>query len=255
MTKSATTSRAWLRQGGTAAVDLLFPPRCGACDAETPGAAGPVILCDPCREQLAPDDGPVCPRCAAAVPVAGDAVLPCSACRDLRLRFDRTLALGPYEGLLSRWILRMKEDRTRLAGRMMLELAWQRLGQQLRDLQVDAVTAVPMPFWRRVVRGVNAPSDLAERLAQKLGVPAAPRLLRMAAKVPPQHELSRAGRFRNVAGKMTLRPGYSLQAPHVLLVDDILTTGATASEAARVLKRAGAATVTVFVLARTPASG
>jgi predicted amidophosphoribosyltransferase len=78
-------------------------------------------------------------------------------------------------------------------------------------------------------------------------------MLQVRRNIPPQIGLSRPGRFRNVAGEMALRPGYSLQAAHVLVVDDILTTGATASEAARVLKRAGAARVSVFVLARTPA--
>jgi ComF family protein len=177
------------------------------------------------------------------------------SCRNDRLKFDAALALGSYEGLLREWILRMKEDRSRLSSRVLGELAWEALGPALRQLNVDVAAAVPMPAWRRWQRGVNPPGDMAERMARKLGVPAAPRMLRIRRNIPAQIELSRPGRFANVRGEMALRRGYSLQAAHVLLVDDILTTGATASEAARVLKQAGAARVTVFVLGRTPAGG
>jgi predicted amidophosphoribosyltransferase len=105
---------------------------------------------------------------------------------------------------------------------------------------------------RRWRRGVNPPAEMADHLAQRLGVPAAPRMLRSRRNIPPQIGLSRPARFRNVAGEMAVRPAYSLQAARVLLVDDILTTGATASEAARVLKKTGAEMVAVFVLGRTP---
>jgi predicted amidophosphoribosyltransferase len=96
---------------------------------------------------------------------------------------------------------------------------------------------------------------LAEQMARRLGASFAPRMLRQLRNIPPQIGLSRAGRFRNVAGEMAVRPGYLLQAAHVLLVDDILTTGATASEAARRLRGGGAKEVTVMVLGRTPAEG
>ena len=78
-------------------------------------------------------------------------------------------------------------------------------------------------------------------------------MLRLRQDLPPQVGLSRPARFRNVAGEMAVRPTYYLQDAHVLAVDDILTTGATCSEAARVLRRAGAREVSVFVMARTPA--
>jgi predicted amidophosphoribosyltransferase len=87
-----------------------------------------------------------------------------------------------------------------------------------------------------------------------LGKPAAGSLLTLVRNVSPQIGLSRRGRFLNMSRTMAVRPTYSLQAAHVLLVDDILTTGATASEAARAMKQAGAKEVTVLVLARTPAT-
>lgn len=252
----AASLKRWLSQSRQAAIDLMFPPQCGACSADLPQSASREIVCDDCRDELtALTAGPVCARCAARVPSVGDVELACSHCRAAKLKFDRTWALGSYEGLLRQWIMRMKADRSGLATRMLCELAWQKLGDELSALGVDVVANVPMHPWRRWQRGVNPPRDFAEQIARKLGAPAAPGLLRQVRNIPPQIGLSRPARFRNVAGEMVVPPAYHLQSAHVLLVDDILTTGATASEAARALRRAGASSVSVLVLGRTPAEG
>jgi ComF family protein len=249
-----TIASVWSKRAAAAAVDLLLPPRCACCAADAAEVRGAPLLCLACRCEIELTAWPVCPRCAAAVPSVADVALLCPHCRDAKLKFDRTLALGSFEGLLHNWVMRMKQDRSGLAARALADLAWSELGGALVDLEVDVVTAVPMSAWRRWQRGVNPPRLVAERLAGKLHKPAAGAMLRQARNIPPQLGLSRPGRFANVAGRMAVRPGYSLQAAHVLLVDDILTTGATASEAARALKKAGAEQVTVLVLARTPAS-
>jgi ComF family protein len=236
-----------------ATLDLVFPPRCAACAAELPGSSDGVMLCRECREQLPLIEWPVCRRCAAPVPVALGLELDCNHCRGDKLRFVRTIALGSYEGLLRQLIMRMKIDRSELVARTLTELAWREAGDTLKQLQVDVVTAVPMHPWRHWKRGVNPPRTIAEGLAEKLGVPTGGRMLRLLRDVPVQVGLSRPARFRNVQGEMAVRAAYHLEAAHVLVVDDILTTGATCSEAARVLRRAGAREVSVFVLARTPA--
>jgi len=209
-------------------------------------------MCAACRAELPLIDWPACPKCAAPVPATGGVELACNHCRGAKLRFSRTVALGSYEGLLRQLVMRMKTDRSELVARTLADLAWEELGPVLSNLNVDVVAAVPMHPWRRWQRGTNPPQTLAELLAKRLGVPAAADMLRLVRNVPPQIGLSRPARFRNVAGEMAVRATYHLAASHVLLVDDILTTGATCSEAARVLRRAGAAEVTVFVLARRP---
>jgi ComF family protein len=218
-----------------------------------PEAHDGLMLCRGCREELPLIDWPVCPRCAAPVPTTGGVDLACNHCRGDKLRFDRTVALGSYEGGLRQLVMRMKADRSQLVSHLLVELAWRELKSKLVELQVDVVTAVPMPRWRRWQRGVNPPRTIADKIAAKLGVPAAGGMLRLKRNLPPQVGLSRPARFRNVAGEMALSPTYYLQAARVLVVDDILTTGATCSEAARVLRRAGAEQVSVFVIARTPA--
>ena len=112
-------------------------------------AAGGPLLCVTCRADLPLVDWPVCPRCAAPVPEGHDNADSCHACRAAKLKFDRTLALGSYEGLLGRWIARMKEDRSGLALRGLVELAWERMGERLAALPIDVVTAVPMTLGRR----------------------------------------------------------------------------------------------------------
>jgi ComF family protein len=245
----------WLERTRGAAFDLLFPPRCTACAAELGEDHGDIMLCSSCGAKLPMIDWPVCPRCAAPVPEAQGVQLACSHCRGDKLRFSRTIALGSYVGLLRQLIMRMKTDRSELVARILVELAWRELQDRLVELKTDVVTAVPMHPWRRWRRGTNPPRTIAERLAEKLAVPAAGGMLRLVRNVPPQVGLSRPARFRNMAGEMAVRTAYHLEAAHVLLVDDILTTGATCSEAARVLRRAGAEEVSVFVLARTPAGG
>jgi ComF family protein len=243
----------WARRTRGAALDLLFPPRCAWCASGLADDHDEVMLCGHCQVALSLTSGPVCPRCAAAVPATNGVQLACNHCRGDKLRFDRAIALGNYDGLLRRLVMRMKTDRTELMARTLAELAWREAGPAMRSLDVDVVTAVPMHRWRRWQRGTDPPQVVAGRLAARLGIPAAGGMLRLARNVPAQVGLSRPARFRNVAGEMAMGASYHLEAAHVLLVDDILTTGATCSEAARVLRRAGADQVTVFVLARTAA--
>ena len=145
----------------------------------------------------------------------------------------------------------MKRDRSERLANAFGRLIAVRQGDALRALQPDAIVPVPMHAWRRFARGTNPPAALAASLGRMLGLPTFPRALVRHRHPQPQVGLSRPARFRNVRGQMQVKKSYSLEAPHVLLVDDTLTTGATCSEAARMLKRAGAAQVTVVVAART----
>jgi predicted amidophosphoribosyltransferase len=108
-----------------------------------------------------------------------------------------------------------------------------------------------MHWWRRVQRGTNSPDLIATHLADQARIDCLPRCVARRRATQPQSELAPSDRFQNVRGAFRLRRGYDVRAAKVLLVDDILTTGATASEVARVLKRAGAERVRVLVVART----
>ena len=110
---------------------------------------------------------------------------------------------------------------------------------------------VPMQFWRQAFRGTNSAWALADVIGRGLSIPVAPQMLKKKRKTPPQLGLTRSARLRNVRGGIGFRAGYYLVAAHVMVVDDVLTTGATCSEVARVLKNNGARQVTAVAAART----
>jgi predicted amidophosphoribosyltransferase len=114
----------------------------------------------------------------------------------------------------------------------------------------DLLVSVPAHWLKRLRRGVNGPDLLIEAIGSSLSIPTSRALLYCHRRTRKQGTLLPAERLRNVHDAFGLTRGYDLSGAHVMLVDDIMTTGATSSEAARVLRRAGARRVTVLVVAR-----
>ncbi|MEM6798957.1 MAG: double zinc ribbon domain-containing protein [Planctomycetota bacterium] len=236
-----------------AAADLLFPPSCFACGQRLEdGSAEKLRACAACLQELSLTTGPACPRCAApAVVIGQDRLAPCASCKEAVIRFDHALAAGVYEGLLRQLVLRAKrasEEAVAMAlGRLIVSVN----GDQLRGAEHDVVTSIPMHWRRRFVRQTNAPELMAEVIAGHLAAPFAPRLMKRLRATQPQAQLARSNRLPNVRRAFAVRRGYKLEGATVVLVDDILTTGATCSEATRALKDAGAGRVIVVVAARS----
>ncbi|MEQ8790159.1 MAG: phosphoribosyltransferase family protein [Pirellulaceae bacterium] len=167
----------------------------------------------------------------------------------MKFRFQQVTALGVYEGRLREVVLRMKRPPGELLSLAMGELLAERLRERVSQEPVDWVAAMPMHWRRRWVRTVNPPELLAERVSRRLGLTTR-RVLYFRRNIQQQSTLAPSLRQRNVRGALGVFPGYDLADARVLLLDDILTTGATANEAARCLKRAGAKSVQVAVVAR-----
>lgn len=240
-------SLAW-RRGAAAVVDLVFPPRCVAC--WTPLAVSvPPLLCCTCTDTLFEDAVQRCSRCAAASEFQPDGPN-CVHCHSRPLHFDQAVTLGSYDAALREAVLRIKRPRDEPLAVALAELVWQRHGPQFLEWNIDLVTPVPMHWRRRWSRGANSPHVLAEALAQRLGVSCVARGLRRRRFTQVQAHLEREDRQRNVRGAFALGGGHIWAGRRVLLVDDILTTGATCSEAARMLKRAGADWVAAAIVAR-----
>jgi ComF family protein len=226
---------------------LVYPGACHVCDAPLPPDAGP--FCDGCRKALTSDATPRCPRCAGVVGPFAEVSDGCTHCRATPFPFDTAVAFGPYTGPLREIVLRMKQATGEGLAEMMGEL-WAESGEaRLRALGADVVVPVPLHWWRRWRRGYNQSEALARPLAARLGLPFRPSWLRRVRHTPQQKALSAAEKRENIRGAFRGR-GAGLRGRVVLLVDDVLTTGSTAAEAARSLRRAGAKAVVVAVLAR-----
>lgn len=238
-----------LHRGAGAVVDLVFPPRCAACGQRLLGGTQP-LLCGNCQAQLAGEEMPRCARCAAAMSHDDDLEF-CPHCHNLPLHFDRAWTLGSYAAELRDAVLRSKHARDEPLSQALAELLWQRRGAALAELNITAVVPIPMHWRRRLSRRTNSPEVLAEALARHLRAAYVGRGLRRRRATREQSYLDRDARRRNVRQAFTVGRRRPWDGAHVLLVDDILTTGATCSEAARMLKRAGAAQVSVVVIARS----
>ncbi len=240
-----------------ALLDLIYPPRCVLCGRTLDGISPDKLpsreigICPDCRRLLVTDESLLCPYCGEFGEIPADGSR-CADCRNHRAPFERLITLGPYAGYLRSRILLMKTEKSGYTAEAMARLIWAARSQTLRRSGCDLCVPVPRHYLRRVRRGVNDASFLARELGRMLDIPFDDRLLRRVRATPPQSRLGRSSRLANVAGAFAAAPKKAkrLAGRRVLLVDDILTTGATAGECVRVLKEAGAEGCVVAVCGR-----
>jgi ComF family protein len=169
------------------------------------------------------------------------------------LKFDAAVTLGSYHAGLHDVILRMKRPMHEALSIGMADLLVQRRRMQLLEHRVEMIVPIPMFWRRRLQRGINSADTIARRLGKSLDIPIRRDILVRRLNTPPQSTLPLSRRFTNVHEAFRVRRPEEARNARILLVDDVLTTGATCSEAAKTLKRAGAAFVAVAVIARTQA--
>lgn len=227
--------------------DLLLPPACLLCGGRLPAGAAAADFCPTCRTNV-PQPAPArCPICAVAFRTPTPSLHHCEACLRQQQPFTRVIAVGPYAGTLREAVQHFK-----YRGQLPLERP---LGALLAEtLQTggarhfDMVIPVPLYKDRLRERGYNQALQLARQVGSRLKIPVAPALLRRVRATASQQGLDAVTR------KSNLRGAFAVSAPltgrRLLLVDDVLTTGATARECAAVLRKAGAASVEVAVLGR-----
>jgi competence protein ComFC len=215
-------------------LDLLLPRRCVVC------SSGGTLLCAGCRESLPALTPPLCACCGA--PTAWP-VRRCRECAGRRLGFVSARAAAAYEDGVRALVAAWKERGLR----RLAEAAAGLVVERLAPPAADVLTCVPPDGARRLERGFHPAERLARELADAWHLPCEPLLWR-AGGSRRQRGLALADRRRNVSGAFEARSGL---AGRIVLVDDVYTSGATASEAARALRSAGAAEVAVVSFART----
>ncbi len=246
---------------GRWAGDWLYPPRCLACEAAVADAHA---LCAACWRDAAFLDGAVCGRCGALLDASPPPVaqawrarlrVGCPDCPSRELRFVAVRAAMAYQGVGRALVIALKHRDRRDAARAMG--AWPaRAGRPLlgvaTDLGPPILAPAPLHWTRRALRRGDQAAALAASVAAVWGAPLGIGLLRRRRATPPQTALDREARWRNVADAFVVSADWrrDLAGRRVILVDDVMTTGATLDAGAAALRAAGARRVDALVFAR-----
>src|ERR671914_2480195 len=219
-----------------ALADMFYPERCVGCERRSSD-----VLCRTCFDALPRVGSPVCGRCG--LPTAF-ATFVCEECKNVDFGFQSARAPLKYDGVGKQVVHALKyRGYKRVVGRLAAPLMLQVLG----EVRFAAVVPVPLHRSRLRKRGFNQAELLARGVAAGMNAPVSD-TLRVVRKTRDQVELSAAGRRSNVEGAYAVRGG---ARGKILLVDDVFTTGATASSCAETLLEAGADEVHAVTLCRT----
>jgi ComF family protein len=223
-------------------LNLVYPTRCFVCDR-----IGFGYFCDDCRSSVSPIAPPFCVRCHEP-----EAPNLCPGCIADPPQFDRARAAGIFSDPLRKAIHEFKyRRRERLASplALLLERTWARYPELHR---AEAILPLPLHRSRMQERGFNQSRLLAAALTSRLSLPLLEDVLIRSAYRRPQVGLNRSDRRENVRDAFAVAARDAVAGKSLLLLDDVITTGATCSEAARTLRDAGATEVSVIALAREP---
>jgi ComF family protein len=235
-----------VRRALTACADLLMPPCCLVC--RTP-LGEHHLLCATCWSEVSFIRPPVCDVLGIPLPFdTGERTISAAAAAR-QPPYDHARAVAHFSGAMRTLVHHFKyadrHDARALFGRWLAETGRELIGR------ADLIVPVPLARLRLLTRRFNQAAILAQELSRRTGLPVAPNVLRRRRSTPSQVGLTHDQRRRNVAGAFRVPPNRApaVVGRRVLLIDDVITTGATAEACARALKRAGAAHVDVLALA------
>lgn len=243
-----------LRDGLQGLGDLVWPPSCPGCHARPP--APEQMLCHPCLQSFMLRPEWCCPRCGAGWlgSPPRDASARCRLCPPDEAPYQGVLGATAYHDVAARVVHGFKYGRRLELGEWMGRQMSEQLGERLNVLRPRIQRIVPVPlFWaRRYWRGFNQSQSLAEALAVTMDRPLDRKLLRRHKHTRQQVSLPRERRAANVRGAFSMGRGAALDEGRegILVVDDVVTTGATVSECARILLEAGAREVWIACFAQ-----
>jgi ComF family protein len=239
-----------------AALELIYPARCAACDVVLDGPDD--IFCGGCALTLAPIDG-ACPRCARPSPAHLERAPPCLGCLERPPRFVAAAAAYEFGGAIAEAIRRLKWQHMPELAPPLGTLLFESLRHAPADFaNIDLIAPVPLHRKRLRKREFNQAAELAAAMREAARLRDAPlarvaldaRALERTRDTPPQTGLDGLQRRRNVLDAFRVRDPARVRGKRVLVVDDVMTTGATLDACAAALDRAGAAAVLVLTLGR-----
>lgn len=226
---------------------LLYPPTCTVCSASV---AASEYLCAECDAKITRIVPPFCAKCSEPFAGAISGAFTCANCAHRTLHFDAAVAAYRSRGIVRRVILDFKYGRqVHLRHPVARWLLAALDDDRLRARRFNIIIPVPLHPARERQRGFNQAGLLAELLSTHMSIATKPVLERIR-YTTTQTAFDRAERMENLHGAFRLRKNVDVRELHVLLIDDVLTTGSTLSECARVLKKAGALSVHAATAAR-----
>jgi ComF family protein len=225
-------------------IDFLLPGACLLCGARLPAGDD---LCPACEAEL-PRLGPACAACAAPLPRSpAGLALRCAPCQQTAPAFDRTVALFAYAAPVDRLILRLKYHADLRLARVLGNLLAAAVCAQAGGIP-DLIVPVPLHVTRLRERGYNQALELARPIARRLRAPLDYRSVARVRRTAPQVDMDYEARRKNV--RRAFRVNADLTARRIAIVDDVMTSGHTVNALAAALRKAGAAEVAVWVVAR-----
>jgi ComF family protein len=226
-------------------LNLIYPIHCASCEKPL-GALDETRVCPDCLARIRPNPMPRCRKCGRAA----DSTRICRECRTTKLHFDRAHSACLYEGPLKEIIHRFKYNGSLVLAGPLSRFMVDFVNNNPSVLEkIDMITYVPLGAGRLRKRTFNQSQALAAGLAEEFGIGLC-HALSKTRSTKAQNELSRDRRITNLNGAFRVRRGADVKDSRILLVDDVMTTGATLSECAKVLKGSGAKEVRCLTLAR-----
>lgn len=237
----------FLREACNVVLDFALPPRCPHCLTIVEAQHS---FCAPCWQSIRFLGDPCCARCGTPFDYDLGPEALCGPCHADPLPFDRARAVMAYGDVAKSVALRFKYGRRTGHARLIA----QHMARHIAGLDTHAVVFVPVPLhrWRLWSRGFNQATLIVRALARQAGGTAACEALVRTRRTPPLRGMSRSQRRRTVQGAFALAAGREAEIAgrHIILIDDVWTTGSTAAACARVLRRGGAARVDLLCWAR-----
>lgn len=231
-----------------AALDFIFPPLCHICRSFIPDA-GELHICPSCRERLPLVSTPLCPICGIPfIGAGGDHT--CGQCQTQPPHFESARAHLLYEGAARELIHYFKYNNKTHLRRPLALLSLEGLTSFITSRTPDLIIPIPLHHSRLQSRGFNQAILLGDMFSSRLSIPMLVDGLTRTRKTEPQVELSAEDRRNNVKGAFAVKRTDRISGKRVLLMDDVMTTGSTVNECAKVLNKAGAASVVVVTIAR-----
>ena len=250
---------------------FIYPPVCIGCDGPSyfdldsaVGNSSPPLSpanrkilerenwCQECLDQIRAPLAQRCPVCGGIVQLHAALKGRCHLCQFSDFRFSQAICINNYGGLLQTLVIKMKGQRCEITALQLGELLAYELERLDKIDDVDFLTCVPTHWRKKLSKGFQASGVLCEAVSKISGVPSLMKVLKADRPTQKQGMLSDFKRFENVKNAFSVSPSYrkKVAGKHIVLIDDVMTSGATTSQCAKVLRAAGAERVDVAVVAR-----